>query len=128
MINLNRSQLVVCWIALLLISYFALVPAIDVDEKFKYESKDGWVWRRFNRDDELKSDSGTPYLISTTKDPDGTVGREYYYVGSYTDYSINTYRGVHAHERIILVIALNSFLLVYTLGRKKTLKTSDSKK
>ena len=130
MIKLNRMQLVVCWISLVLISSFILAPVISVNEFYKYESKDGWSWKCRSRAGELKNESGIPYRISKG-DSDGTEGKKYYYVGSYNEYSLNKGRRhspTYAYGRIILVIILNSLLLLYTLGRIKPLKTSDNAK
>jgi len=130
MIKLNKKQLVVCWILSLLISFFILAPAIKVDTLYKYESKDNWVWKGFtSRSNELKDEEGKNYRMSD-KDSDGTEGRKYYYVDSYNKYSLD--KGsrqypTYAYERFIIVIIINGLLLIYTLGTKKSSKTSDNK-
>ena len=129
MIKLNKKQLVVCWILLLLISFFILAPAIKIDKLYKYESKDDWVWRGFHsRHNELKDEEGKYYRISA-KDSDGTEGRKYYYAGSYNKYSLDegsSLNPTYAYERIIIVIIINGLLLIYTLRTKKPSNISDN--
>src|SRR3989338_6869223 len=111
MIKLNKLQLIVCWVLSLVISYLVIAPIIKATEYHKYKSADGWEWKGFtSRYGELNKDGMLFYRISN-KDSDGTVGRIYYYRGSYKKYSLDFDRGrpmfsKYPHERIIAVIIL----------------------
>jgi len=118
MIKLNKAQLVVCWMIVLLVSFLILAPAIEVEKLYQYKSKDGWEWKgHYDRKGEYLDELGNPYKVENSKAPklvldeesakskittNGTKTnnifddilpdkpiRKYYYAGSYNKYSLN---------------------------------------
>lgn len=121
---MNRGQLVVLWMAAILVSVFLVIPIIRTDQMAVYRSEDGWTWELqrvpfgagyvvLGGGTEGTDEKGV-YRFTGQPDSDGKA-RRYYFSGVRNKYGLDLTS--HPYERLIAVALLNGVLLFFTLGR-----------